>query len=60
MFSAALRVLRIKDLKDLSVLREAGYYRHAGPTDLKRCFFSHPPAALRRQNIAVFPDAIIL
>ena len=31
MFSAALRMLRIKDLKDLSVYREAGYYRHAGP-----------------------------
>ena len=38
MFSAALRVLQIKDLKDLSFLGIGGDYRHAGPTDLKRCF----------------------
>ena len=39
MFPAALRVLPIKDLKDLSVFLEVGgYYRHAGPTDLKRFF----------------------
>ena len=39
MFSvAALRVLSIKDLKDLSVLREAGYYRHAGPKGPEEVF----------------------
>ena len=27
----ALRVLQIKDLKDLSVFLRRGYYRHAGP-----------------------------
>ena len=30
MFSAALRLLQIKDLKDLS-FSVGGYYRHAGP-----------------------------
>ena len=39
MFSAALRVLPIKDLKDLSLLGIGGDYRHAGPTDLKRFFY---------------------
>ena len=38
MFSTAVRVLYIKDLKDLSVFLGRGDYRHAGPTDLKRCF----------------------
>ena len=38
MFPAALHLLQIKDLKDLSVFLGRGYYRHAGPTDLKRCF----------------------
>ena len=39
MFSAALRVLPIKDLKDLSVYREAAYYRHAGPKGPEETFF---------------------
>ena len=40
MFSAALRVLQIKDLKDLSVYREAAYYRHAGPKGPEEVFFT--------------------
>ena len=39
MFSEALRVLPIKDLKDLSVYREAAYYRHAGPKGPEEMFF---------------------
>ena len=31
MFSAVLRVLHIKDLKDLEFFCRRGYYRHAGP-----------------------------
>ena len=38
MFSAALRVLRIKDLKDLSVFFGRGYYRHAGPNRPEEMF----------------------
>ena len=38
---------QIKDLKDLSVYREMGYYRHAGPTDLKRVFFTRAIAGDR-------------
>ena len=41
MFPAALRVLPIKDLKDLSGFFGRGYYRHAGPTDLKRFFHAN-------------------
>ena len=37
MLLATMRVLQIKDLKDLSGFFGRGYYRHAGPTDLKRC-----------------------
>ena len=40
MFSAALRVLRIKDLKDLSFFRSAGDYRHAGPKGPEEMFFT--------------------
>ena len=36
MFLAALRLLHIKDLKVLSFFLSAFFYRHAGPTDLKR------------------------
>ena len=35
MFPAALRVLHIKDLKDLRKARGADVYRHLGLTDLK-------------------------
>ena len=38
MFSAAMHLLHIKDLKDLSVLRETGYYRHAGPNGPEEMF----------------------
>ena len=38
MFSAALRVLRIKDLKDLRFFSSAGYYRHAGPKGPEEVF----------------------
>ena len=36
-----MRVLPIKDLKDLSVFfRSAGYYRHAGPKGPEEIFFA--------------------
>ena len=35
-----MRVLQIKDLKDLSVYREMGYYRHAGPKGPEEMFFT--------------------
>ena len=38
MFSAALRVLRIKDLKDLRFFSSVGYYRHAGPKGPEEVF----------------------
>ena len=38
MFSAAVRVLRIKDLKDLRVLHVRGCYRHAGPNGPEEVF----------------------
>ena len=38
MFSAALRVLPIKDLKDLRVFFGPGYYRHAGPKGPEEVF----------------------
>ena len=38
MFLAAVRLQHIKDLKALSVFFCRRFYRHAGPTDLKRCF----------------------
>ena len=38
MFSAALRVLSIKDLKDLSVFWGRGFYRHAGPKGPEEIF----------------------
>ena len=40
MFSAALHVLQIKDLKDLSVFSSVGYYRHAGPKGPEEGFFT--------------------
>ena len=40
MFSAAERVLQIKDLKNLSVFLAAGYYRHAGPKGPEEMFFT--------------------
>ena len=38
MFPAALRVLRIKDLKDLSIFFGRGDYRHAGPKGPEEVF----------------------
>ena len=38
MFPVALRVLPIKDLKDLSVFGGRGYYRHAGPKGPEEVF----------------------
>ena len=38
-----MRVLRIKDLKDLSVYREAADYRHAGPNGPEEMFFLTSP-----------------
>ena len=38
MFSAALPLLQIKDLKDLSVFFRRGYYRHAGPKGPEEMF----------------------
>ena len=40
MFSAAARVLPIKDLKDLSVFWGRGFYRHAGPKGPEEVFFT--------------------
>ena len=40
MFSAALRLLSIKDLKALRVFLSAGFYRHAGPKGPEE-IFSH-------------------
>ena len=39
MLLAALRVLSIKDLKDLSVFSIRGSYRHAGPKGPEEPFF---------------------
>ena len=38
MFSAASRVLSIKDLKDLRAFLVGGYYRHAGPKGPEEMF----------------------
>ena len=38
MFSAAMRLLSIKDLKDLSVFLGRGDYRHAGPKGPEEMF----------------------
>ena len=43
MFSAAMRVLPIKDLKDLRFFRRRGTIDMQDLKDLKRCFFSHIP-----------------
>ena len=40
MFSAAMHLLPIKDLKDLSVFYSAGDYRHAGPKGPEEMFFT--------------------
>ena len=40
MFSVAMHLLHIKDLKDLSVFLSAGYYRHAGPKGPEEMFFA--------------------
>ena len=40
MFPEALRLLSIKDLKDLSVFGSRGYYRHAGPKGPEEMFFT--------------------
>ena len=40
MCPAALRLLQIKDLKDLRFFRTAGYYRHAGPKGPEEVFFT--------------------
>ena len=40
MFPAALRVLHIKDLKDLSVFFGRRCYRHAGPKGPEEMFFA--------------------
>ena len=61
MFPVALRVLSIKDLKDLSFLSVGVTIDMQDLKNLKRCFYlTHTPAALRRQNIAVSTDPIIL
>ena len=61
MLFAAVRLLSIKDLKDLSVLRSAPYYRHVGPKGPKEMFF-YPisKSALRSPDTAVHPAPIIL
>ena len=38
MFPAAVPLLSIKDLKDLSVFFSRGYYRHAGPKGPEEVF----------------------
>ena len=48
-------MLRIKDLKDLSVFSSAGYYRHAGPKGPEEAFFHRraracPSPCLGREN----------
>ena len=40
MFPAAMRVLSIKDLKDLSVFYRRGDYRHAEPNGPEEMFFT--------------------
>ena len=40
MSPAAVRLLQIKDLKDLSVSFGQGYYRHAGPNGPEEMFFT--------------------
>ena len=40
MFSAALRMLQIKDLKDLRFFRSARFYRYAGPKGPEEVFFT--------------------
>ena len=38
MFSVAMHLLQIKDLKDLRVLHVRGFYRHAGPNGPEEVF----------------------
>ena len=40
MLLAAMHLLQIKDLKDLSVFFDRGYYRHAGPNGPEEVFFT--------------------
>ena len=40
MLLVAMRLLDIKDLKDLSVFGSRGYYRHAGPKGPEEMFFA--------------------
>ena len=47
MFSAAMQLLHIKDLKDLRALRESGSYRHAGPKGPEEMFFTDAIAGNR-------------
>ena len=61
MFPAAVRLPSIKDLKDLSVHRDAPYYRHAGPKDLKRCFYlSHSPGGAPQTKDCHLPSPLIV
>ena len=62
MFSAALRLLPIKDLKDLRVFSSVGYYRHAGPKGPEEAFFhgcarGGQAPALRLKKRAVYRRA---
>ena len=58
MFSAAVHLLRIKDLKDLSIFFSRGYYRHAGPKGPEEMFSRERsrgtgPRATGKQRAAV-------
>ena len=60
MFSAAVHLLPIKDLKDLSVFfRSARFYRHAGPKGPEEVFFTgviagdRPPRYEKKRHVTV-------
>ena len=56
-----MRVLPIKDLKDLSFFSSGGYYRHAGPNGPEEVFFSITfPGGTRATKHCYPPAAIIL
>ena len=58
MFLTAALLMPIKDPKDLRAFFGRGYYRHAGPTDLKRCFHVNARGgqALARRDKNVHPN----
>ena len=59
MFSAAVHLLPIKDLKDLSVFLDRRCYRHAGPKGPEEGFFTgviagdRPPRYGKKRHVIV-------